>query len=75
MENIVSKQLLEEYLKKFELENYNNLDRIRELEDTIGMSIAEFEELNKLYDIFYENSVKIKFIKEILNWGVSNEKR
>ncbi len=67
MENIVSKQLLEEYLKKFELENYNNLDRIRELEDTIGMSIAEFEELNKLYDIFYENSVKIKFIKEILN--------
>ena len=75
MENIVSKQLLEEYLKKFELENYNNLDRIRELEDTIGMSIAEFEELNKLYDIFYENSVKIKFIKEILNRGVSNEKR
>lgn len=67
MENIVSKQLLEEYLKKFELENYNNLDRINELEDTIGMSIAEFEELNKLYDIFYENSVKIKFIKEILN--------
>ena len=67
MENIVSKQLLEEYLKKFELENYNNLDRISELEDTIGMSIAEFEELNKLYDIFYENSVKIKFIKEILN--------
>ena len=41
-------------------------ERIKELEYTIGMSLEEYEELNKLYDEYYEILIKIKLLEEIL---------
>ncbi|MCI8617519.1 MAG: hypothetical protein HFJ60_04665 [Clostridia bacterium] len=66
MENLIIKQLLENYRKKIQLENYNNLDRIRELEDIIGLSMEEYKELYDLYDTFFDNLAKINLLNEIL---------
>lgn len=67
MENLAIIQLLKHYRRKFQLENHNNLDRIKDLEYTIGMSLDEFKELNSLYDIYFDNLTKINLLNEILN--------
>ena len=40
-------------------------ERIKELEYTIGMSLEYYEELNKLYDEYYEILIKIKLLEDI----------
>ncbi len=67
MRDFIKKGKLRDYLRDLKLEECKVFDRIQLLENTIGMSLDEYFELQKLYDFYYEISIKIKILKKLLS--------
>lgn len=62
----IAKDKIKEKIEGLKKKEKNMFLRIRKLENTIGMSLEEYEELNKLYSEYNEILIKIESLEELL---------
>lgn len=66
IKNSIPKKRIKEKIDKLKSEKENMFNRIRKLENTIGMSLEEYSELNKLYCKYNEILIKLEVLQEFL---------
>lgn len=62
----VPKDKIREKIEELKEKEENTYSRIKELENIVGMSLKQYEELNKLYSEYNEVIIKMESLEELL---------
>lgn len=65
-ENYIAKDKIREKIEELKEKEENMYSRIKELENIVGMSLKQYEELNKLYSEYNEVLIRIESLEELL---------
>lgn len=66
LEDYIEKDRIREKIEELKEKKENMYSRIKELENIVGMSLKEYEELNKLYSEYNEVLIRMESLEELL---------